>query len=362
MIRHTLREKARRAARRRQREIAALALALAAGFGAPAAAQQPSAAIVQPASGPAGCDAGERVIRFAHVVVAQGHPKGEAAEELAKLVNAEFDGRFCMQVYPDSTLYDDNDVFPALLEGKVEMAAPSLSKFEEYTRAFRIFDLPFMFRDLKAVEWFQFSGPGRRLMREIDGSGFRGLAFWNNGMKQISATRPLLSPEDAKGLSFRIQTSDVLEAQFRQIGAIPKKMAFKDVRGALESGAVDGQENSWANIYSKEFYKFQDGVTESNHGLLAYLLITSDRFWNSLSVRDRVALNRIIVGVTARSNERAQLLAERNKALLQRAGETIHRLSPQQREAWVSAMRPVWSKFAKEIGANYIEAAQVSNR
>lgn len=335
--------------------------ALAAALGVAAVAAG-GAALAQSGTGPAGCDAGERTIRFAHVVVADGHPKGEAAAELARIVNMEFDGRYCMIVYPDSTLYDDNDVFPALLSGDVEMAAPSLSKFEEYTRAFRIFDLPFMFRDLQAVEWFQFSGPGKRLMREIQGSGFRGLAFWNNGMKQLSANRPLLMPEDARGLTFRVQTSEVLEAQFAQIGAKTKRLAFKDVYDALAKGEVQGQENTYANIYSKEFYKVQDGVTETNHGLLAYLVITSDRFWESLPVRDRVTLNRIIVGVTARANDAAREIAERNKALLERAGAPIRRLSAEQRDAWVKAMRPVWDKFASQISSSYIEAAVMSNR
>lgn len=314
------------------------------------------------AGGPQGCDPGERVIRFAHVVVAQGHTKGEAAQELADLVNKELDGRLCMQVYPDSTLYDDSVVLDEMLKGNVELAAPSISKLEDYTKAYRIFDLPFLFRDEEAVEWFQNSGPGQRLRREVSGKGFKALAFWNAGMKQISATKPLLLPTDARGLTFRIQTSDVLKALFEQIGAIPKPMAFKDVAGALETGAVQGQENSWANIYSKGFYKFQDGVTESNHGLLTYLVITSDAFWNSLSVGDRVALNRILVGVTARVNQASQNIARRNREALEREGVPIRKLNAEQRAAWVEAMRPVWDKFARDIGQDYIEAAITSNR
>lgn len=348
------------------RRICLAAGLMAVGFTllAPATAepQTPPPASAPAPAGALGCDPGERIIRFSHVVVETGHPKGEAARDLAAEVNQKLDGVMCMEVFPNSTLFDDDAVLRAMLDGEVEMAAPSLSKFERYTRTFRIFDLPFLFRDLKAVEWFQNSGPGKRLKRRLDGTGLRGLAFWNAGMKQISATRPLIQPEDARGLTFRVQNSEVLKALIRQLGGEARAMPFKDVRGALERGDVQGQSNSWANIYTKEFFRFQDGVTVSNHGLLAYLVVTSDQFWKSLSASERVALNRILVGVTARANQAAQTIARRNREALEREGVVLRRLAPAQRAAWVDAMRPVWDRFAGEIGEDFIETAVSANR
>ena len=183
----------------------------------------------------AACDPGEIVIKFSHVTNTDKHPKGIAASLLETRVNEEMNGKVCMEVFPNSTLYDDNKVLEAMLLGDVQMAAPSLSKFEKYTKKFRLFDLPFMFDDIDAVDRFQNSDAGQKLKNSMRRKGLQGLAFWHNGMKQLSATKPLLVPTDAKGLKFRVQASDVLVAQFEALGANPQKMSFKEVYGGLQN-------------------------------------------------------------------------------------------------------------------------------
>jgi C4-dicarboxylate-binding protein DctP len=200
----------------------------------------------------ANCDDGETVVKFSHVTNTDKHPKGIAASLLEQRVNDEMNGKLCMQVYPNSTLYDDDKVLEALLNGDVHMAAPSLSKFEKITKKYRIFDLPFLFEDVAAVDRFQNSEAGEKLKNAMNRRGVKGLAFWHNGMKQMSASQPLLTPEDAKGLKFRVQASDVLVAQFEQLGANPQKMSFKEVYGGLQTKVIDGQENTWSNIYGKK--------------------------------------------------------------------------------------------------------------
>ena len=160
----------------------------------------------------AACDPGEVVIKFSHVTNIDKHPKGIAASLLEKRVNAEMNGKACMEVFPNSTLYNDNKVLEALLNGDVHLAAPSLSKFEKFTKKFRIFDLPFMFKDINAVDAFQASEKGQALLDSMQKRGLQGLAYWHNGMKHISANKPLINPSDANGLKFRVQSSDVLAA------------------------------------------------------------------------------------------------------------------------------------------------------
>jgi len=203
-----------------------------------------------PAIAGPGCDPDEVVIKFSHVVAAKGHPKGEAAERLAARINEEMDGKACMEVYPNSTLHDDDKVMEALLLGDVQLAAPSLSKFEAYTKKYRLFDLPFLFSDLAAVERFTGSDSGEGLLHVMEDVGFVGLGYWLSGLKQFSANKPLLSPEDAAGLKFRIQTSDVAEAMIEAMDANAQKLAFAEVYGALQTGVVVGQENTWSNIYT----------------------------------------------------------------------------------------------------------------
>ena len=233
------------------------------------------------------CDPGEIVIKFSHVTNTDKHPKGIAATLLAKRVNEEMNGKACMQVFPNSSLYNDNKVLEALLNGDVQLAAPSLSKFEKFTKKFRIFDFPFLFEDINAVDRFQKSAGGQKLKNAMRRRGLLGLAFWHNGMKQMSASRPLINPEDAKGLKFRVQPSDVLVAQFQQLGANPQKMSFKEVYGALQTKVIDGQENTWSNIYGKKFFEVQDGVTETNHGIIDYLVVTSVEWWDGLKPGSR---------------------------------------------------------------------------
>ena len=309
----------------------------------------------------AACDPGEIVIKFSHVTNTDKHPKGIAASLLETRVNEEMNGKVCMEVFPNSTLYDDNKVLEAMLLGDVQMAAPSLSKFEKYTKKFRLFDLPFMFDDIDAVDRFQNSDAGQKLKNSMRRKGLQGLAFWHNGMKQLSATKPLLVPADAKGLKFRVQASDVLVAQFEALGANPQKMSFKEVYGGLQTKVIDGQENTWSNIYGKKFFEVQDGITETNHGIIDYLVVTSTEFWEGLpdDVRDQLAT--ILKEVTATRNGESFAVNETNKKLIMEAGSTVRQLTPEQRAQWVAAMKPVWDKFEGDVGADLIAAAQAAN-
>jgi C4-dicarboxylate-binding protein DctP len=310
----------------------------------------------------ANCDDGEIVIKFSHVTNTDKHPKGIAASLLEKRVNEEMNGKACMQVFPNSTLYNDKKVLEAMLNGDVQMAAPSLSKFEKFTKKFRIFDLPFVFNDIDAVERFQLSADGEKLLNSMNRRGLKGLAFWHNGMKQMSANRPLIMPSDAKGLKFRVQASDVLVAQFEQLGASPQKMSFKEVYGGLQTKVIDGQENTWSNIYGKKFFEVQDGVTETNHGIIDYLVVTSTKWWDGLPDDVRSQFSTILKEVTATRNGESTKVNNTNKENVIQAGGTVRTLTDAQRQAWVDAMKPVWKKFEKNIGSDLMDAALKANQ
>lgn len=309
----------------------------------------------------ANCDDGEMVIKFSHVVAATGHPKGDAATLLANRVNEEMNGKACMEVFANSTLFDDDKVLEALLLGDVQLAAPSLSKFEAYTLKYRLFDLPFLFASLKAVDSFIQSDSGKGLLTVMEDVGYTGLGYWSSGLKQFSANKPLLLPTDANGLKFRIQTSDVAEAMIEGMGGSAQKLAFKEVYGALQTGVVDGQENSWSNIYTQKFFEVQDGVTETNHQLLAYLLVTSTEWLNGLDADFRDQFVKIVDEVTIEANAAVAATETKNRQNILDAGGTIRELNPEQRQAWVDSMKPVWTQFEGDIGTDLIEAAVASN-
>lgn len=307
------------------------------------------------------CQDGEVVIKFSHVVAATGHPKGEAAELLAKRINEEMNGKACMQVFPNSQLFDDDKVMEALLLGDVQLAAPSLAKFEAYTLKYRLFDLPFLFKDSASVDRFFVSDAGKGLLTSMTDVGFLGLGYWNAGLKQFSAKKALQLPSDANGLKFRIQTSDVAEAMISAMGGNAQKLAFKEVYGALQTGVVDGQENTWSNIYTQKFFEVQDGITETNHQLLAYLLVTSDEWLNSLKPDVKEQFLKIVNEVTVSANASVARIESENRERIKATGTVIRELTPEQRQAWVEAMKPVWTKFEGDIGADLINAAVSAN-
>ncbi|MHA1567672.1 MAG: TRAP transporter substrate-binding protein [Alphaproteobacteria bacterium] len=317
-----------------------------------------AAAVLLLGSGAAySASAEEIIVKFSHVTAETGHPKGEAAKLFAERVNERMKGRVQIQVFPSSQLYNDDKVLEAMLLGDVQMAAPSLSKFEKFTKKYRIFDLPFMFDDIDAVDRFQASEHGQALLGAMENKGLMGLTFWHNGMKQMSANKPLLNPEDAAGLKFRIQTSDVLEAQFRTLEANPQKMAFSEVYGALQTGVVDGQENTWSNIFTKKFFEVQDGITETNHGVIDYLVVVSSDWWQGLPADIRDDLGAILAEVSAERNAIAASINQDNRQKVLDSGSEIRQLTADQKQAWRAAMRPVWDQFADDIGTDLIDAA-----
>ena len=314
-------------------------------------------------SAPATAAEGEPfVIKFAHVV-ADDTPKGKGALLFQKLAHERLAGKVRVEVYPNSTLVGDADEMQALLNNEVQILAPSLSKFGQYTKKLQVFDLPFLFDDEAAVERFQKREMSRELLRSMAESGIYGLAYWNNGLKQLSATQALRLPEDAAGLTFRIQPSAVLDAQFNAVGAKPVVLPFADVYKSLQGGVVQGAENPWSNIASQNMHKVQPFITESNHGVLNYMLVTSSKFWMSMPFAVRSELEGIILEVTQAVNREAAALNRRDRDRILASGSSkLITLTPEQRQAWREKMMPVWQSYEAEIGADVIRAALTVNR
>ena len=319
-----------------------------------------AAALALAGCGGDGADTAEgqvHLIKFPHVT-APGTPKGQTAQRFKEQAEARFPGRVAVEVYPSSQLMNDDDSLEALAFGEIQMIAVSLSKFDRLTHAFQVFDLPFLFPSLTAVEDFQSGPAGQSLLGELTDKGFLGLAFWHNGMKQFSAPRPLLVPEDADGLKFRIMESDVLQAQVQAIGGNPQKMALGEVYQALQTGAIDAQENTWSNIYSSKFYEVQDYVMETNHGYIGYLVAVNPQFWRGLPEDIRLGLEDVLAEVTEWGNAQAEAINQEARTNVAVSGRSeIINLTPEQLAQWQETMHPVWDQFAADIGAERIAAA-----
>lgn len=300
-------------------------------------------------------------IKFSHVV-AENTPKGQMAIKFKELVEERLKDKVEVTVYPSSQLFGDGKELEAMLLGDVQMIAPSLSKFQKYTSQLQVFDLPFLFKDMAAVDKFQQSPEGQKLLSSLEDKGLIGLGYLHNGMKQLSASNPLKVPTDADGRKFRIMSSEVLQAQFEAVGAVPLKKPFSEVFTLLQTKAIDGQENTWSNIYSQKFFEVQPYITESNHGVLDYLIVTSAEFWNDLDADVRAELKKALDEAVAYGNDiAAKKDLEDRQAIIDSKRSEVITLSAEERQQWVEAMKPVWKKFEGEIGADLIKAAEAAN-
>jgi C4-dicarboxylate-binding protein DctP len=301
------------------------------------------------------------VIKFSHVV-AEDTPKGQGALLFKKLAEERLAGKVTVEIYPNSSLYGDADELQALRDDKVQILAPSLAKFGEYNQQLQIFDLPFLFDDLDAVNRFQQRAKGRQLLTGMQKHNITGLAYWHNGMKQLSATKALNNPADAKGLAFRIQPSPVIESQFTALGATPVKLPFAATLQALQDGKVQGTENTWSNLYSQKYAPLQPYMTETNHGVLDYMLVTNTKFWYAIPHATRTELEGIIEEVTFAVNNAAEQQNIAARQQLSQGKTHLISLTEQERSAWRAAMQPVWKQYESVIGSDIIHAAEQVNR
>jgi C4-dicarboxylate-binding protein DctP len=290
------------------------------------------------------------VIKFSHVV-AVDTPKGKAAEQFKKLAEERTKGKVKVEIYPNSQLYKDKEEMEALQLGAVQMLAPSLAKFGPLgVREFEVFDLPYIFDDYEELHKVTQGPVGQSLLNKLTSKGIIGLAYWDNGFKQMSANKPLKKPEDFKGLKMRIQSSKVLDAQMRSLGAIPQVMAFSEVYQALQTGVVDGTENPPSNLYTQKMHEVQKHMTLSNHGYLGYAVIVNKKFWDGLPADVRTSLEGAMRDSTKYANDIAKQDNDAALEAVKKSGKTqITMLSAAEKAEWKKAMVKVHAQSEDRI-------------
>ena len=296
------------------------------------------------------------VIKFSHVV-ATDTPKGQAAERFKQLAEKATGGKVKVEIYPNSQLYKDKEELEALQLGSVQMLAPSLAKFGPLgVKEFEVFDLPYIFSDKAALRKITEGPVAAKLFAKLETRGAKGLAYWDNGFKIMTANKPIFKPEDMKGLKVRIQSSKVLEAQMRALGAVPQVMAFSEVYQALQSGVVDGTENTPSNIYTQKVHEVQKEGTLSYHGYIGYAVVVNKKFWDALPADIRAALEKAMKEATVFNNEVAQKDNDAAISAMKASGRIkLHELTAQEKAAWVAKLRPVHEEMAARIGKDLIQ-------
>jgi C4-dicarboxylate-binding protein DctP len=296
------------------------------------------------------------VIKFSHVV-ATNTPKGQGADYFKKIAEERTKGRVKVEVYPNSQLYKDKEEMEALQLGAVQMLAPSLAKFAPLgVKEFEVFDLPFIFDNYQELHKVTQGPVGAKLLKKLEAKGILGLAYWDNGFKVMSANKPLKTVDDFRGQKMRIQSSKVLDAQMRAVGAIPQVMAFSEVYQALQTGVVNGTENPPSNLYTQKMHEVQKYVTLSDHGYLGYAVIVNKKFWESLPADIRTILDGCMKDATKFANDVAKKDNDDAMAAVRKSGKSqIVTLTPQERATWKKAMDKAHKDNMGRIGADIVK-------
>jgi C4-dicarboxylate-binding protein DctP len=313
-------------------------------------------ALVALVAGPARAD-DPIVIKFSHVV-APDTPKGKGADKFKELAEKYTNGKVRIEVYPNSQLYKDKEEVEALQLGAVQMLAPSLAKFGPLgAKEFEVFDLPYIIPNKAALRRVTDGPLGKSLFQKLESKGITGLAYWDNGFKIMSANKPLKLPADFQGLKMRIQSSKVLEAQFKALGALPQVMAFSDVYQAMQTGVVDGSENTPSNMYTQKHYEVQKYATLSDHGYIGYAVIVNKKFWDGLPADIRAELDKAMAEATAYANDLSQKENDDALAAMKASGKiTFIELTPDEKAAWRKALEPVTAEMTSRIGKDTVDA------
>ncbi len=304
---------------------------------------------------------GPIILKFSHVV-AKETPKGKAAEKFRELAEKYTQNKVKVEVYPNSQLFKDKEELEALQMGTVQMLAPSLAKFGPLgVKEFEVFDLPYLFDDYQQLHKITQGPVGQLMLSKLSDKGILGLAYWDNGFKQMSANKPLKEPNDLMGLKMRIQSSKVLDAEMRALGANPQVMAFSEVYQALQTGVVDGTENPMSNFYTQKMHEVQKYVTLSNHGYLGYAVVVNKAFWEGLPGEIRGQLAQAMTEATDYANQIAKQENDQALEAVQKTGKTeIITLTPEQRRAWKQALVKVHQEMASRIGGGLIQSIYIA--
>jgi C4-dicarboxylate-binding protein DctP len=296
------------------------------------------------------------IIKFSHVV-ANDTPKGKGAIKFKELAEKYTNGKVRIEVYPNSSLYKDKEEIEALQLGSVQMLAPSTAKFAPLgAKEFEALDLPWLFKDDETYAKAMKGPVGKWLFKKLEPKGISGLAFWDNGFHMVSANRPLLTPADFQGLKMRISGSKIADQYFREIGSLPQILAFSEVYQALQTGVVDGCENTASNYLTQKFHEVQKHITVSYHAHLQYAVIVNTKFWNGLPPDIRTQLDKAMDEATDYTNSIARKENEDALAEIKASGKTtLHYLTDDQRKAWQTAMAPTYKWAKGRVGGEVLD-------
>lgn len=291
---------------------------------------------------------------------------GQAGERWIELVKEKTQGRINIKLYSGNSLVGGEQTreFTAIRQGVIDMSIGSTINWSPQVRQLNLFSLPFLMPDYKAMDALTQGEVGKELFAVLEKHDVVPLAWGENGFREMSnSKRPIASPADMRGMKFRVVGSPLYNETFSALGANPTQMSWADAQPALASGAVDGQENPLSVFVAAKLTNVgQKYLTLWHYVADPLIFVVSKQVWNSWTPADREAVRAAAIQAGRENVKKArQGIAGSDNAVLKQieaSGVTVTQLTPAQREAFVKATRPVYSKWARRIGDKLVRQAE----
>jgi tripartite ATP-independent transporter DctP family solute receptor len=286
----------------------------------------------------------------------KGHPQVEGMEKFADLLKESSDGKITIRLFPGGVLGGDVQTLSAVQGGTVEMSVMNAGLLAGLAKDYVIVDLPYLFDSPQQADAVMDGPVGEKLLSELPEKGLVGLAFWELGFRNLTNNqRPINKVEDIAGLKIRVLQSPIFIDVFSALGANPVPMPYTELYTALETGAVDGQENPLSNILSSKFFEVQDHLTLTQHVYNPQIVVISKKFWDQLNADEQKLIEDAAKQARDYQREVSRKQAEQALAEVKNEGMQVTELPPEEIAKLREMMQPVIEKHSKEVDPALME-------
>jgi TRAP-type transport system periplasmic protein len=300
----------------------------------------------------------DRTLKFG-MSLAKDHPMGVGAQTFADLVSQKSGGKIKITIYPNAALGGDPQNLAAVRGGILDFTTMATGLLSGLNKEFMIFDFPFQFRDFREAYALSDGPVGTRLLGKLADQGIVGLGIWDLGFRHMTnGRRPITKPEDVAGLKMRVIASPIYVETFKALGANPVPMTFGEVFVALETGAIDGQDNPVGVIESAKFAEVQKFLSLTRHFYTGMPVLMSKMTWDSMSPTERTMIRE--AADEAKAEERKLLQAQETETIDRLRKEMqVNELGAPELDRMREKVQPVVEKFIGEVGEAF--AKEVSS-
>ncbi|MCQ9618330.1 TRAP transporter substrate-binding protein [Paenalcaligenes niemegkensis] len=307
---------------------------------------------------PASAEFKTRNIRISNGL-SSDHPVGDGVKAFNSCLQEKSDGKMKLTAYWSESLGSDIQATQALRSGTQEAVITSSSPLVGLVPALGVFDLPFLFANEQEADQVVDGAFGEVINGKLEEQGLVNLAFWENGFRQLTnSKRPVEKWEDFKGIKVRVMQNNIFLDTFNNLGANPTPMAFGEIFSALETGAIDAQENPFVTIDASKFYEVQKYVSVTNHAYTPFLVLYSKRIFDTYSDEEKAALQECAVVGRDEQRKAIRTLTAQSIETIKAAGVEVNELSADEQQRIREKSQPIYDKHQDDVGVDVVEQVQ----